>query len=143
MVPPGSFCLLVCSFTVHCDLLQGILFVCCKQCLLYVANRVFCMLQTVSSVCCKQLLLYVANSVFCMLQTVSSVCCKQCLLYVANSVFCMLQTVSSVCCKQCLLYVANSVFCIPVLCPKQRLYLVILQSLCLCCNLSKFIPMFV
>ena len=37
------------------------------------------------------------------------------------------------------LYVAKNVFYIPVFCPKLGLRLVLLQSLCLCCNLSKFL----
>lgn len=38
------------------------------------------------------------------------------------------------------LHIVNNLYCIPVFCPKQVLYLIPLQSLCLFYNMSKVYP---
>ena len=49
-----------------------------------------------------------------------------CLLVCSYSLF------SVICYEAFCLYVATNFFCIPIFCPKQGLYLVLSQSLCLC-----------
>ena len=68
-------------------------------------------------------------------------------LMVSPGSFCLLVCsfllFSAICYEAFCLYVANNVFCVPVFCPKLGFCLVLLQSLCLCCNPSEFILLFV